>query len=289
VAGFSASTPSQNAVRWAAAEAERRATGLCIVHAYPLPQLGQPVQHDVDKLLRAEAADLLDRVAESTRRDHPHLEIINRLVQQAPVNALRSESVGATLTVVGARESSRLGGAILGSIASAVAAVNSAPVAVVHTDHPLNGSGPVLIGIDESGGSSAAIEFAFTEARLRKVALLAVHASSRLGPGDTPNGSPSHPDAAEVERGGAAVFSKGLASWRDKFPDVVVTASVRQGRAATVLLECGVSASLVVVGRRPRGEFEAMIMGSTSRSLTAHSACPVVIVGPGALLDHEHQ
>ena len=134
--GYSTSTSSQNAVRWAAAEAERRQAGLCIVHAYPLPQLGQPVQHDVDELLHNEASALLDRIADSIRGDHPQLDITTRLIQDAPVNALRDESVDAVLTVVGAKESARLAGAILGSVASAIAAVNPAPVAVVHPDHP---------------------------------------------------------------------------------------------------------------------------------------------------------
>ncbi len=277
VVGFSATACSQNAVRWAAAEAARRQTGLCIVHAYPLPQLGQPVQHDVDTLLRNEAADLLDGIRASTQHDHPQLQITTRLIQQAPVNALQEESAGAALTVVGAQESSRLSGAILGSIASAVAAVNPAPVAVVHPDHPVDGSGPVIVGIDQPEGSSAAIGFAITEARARKTELLAVHASSRPVVDDSPDGSPWSPDRAATDLEETAVLSKVLAGWRAKYPDVVVTQMVRQGSPATVLQECARSASVVVVGRRPRGEFQAFVMGSTSRSLAAHSPCPVVI------------
>src|SRR4051794_14236987 len=91
VAGLSLSKDSQNAVRWAAAEAERRMAKLLIVHAYPLPQLGQPVQHNVDELLRTEAAALLERIGAATRSDHPQLDITTRLVQGGPVNALRDE------------------------------------------------------------------------------------------------------------------------------------------------------------------------------------------------------
>src|SRR6476620_929960 len=80
VAGYSTSSTSLNAVRWAAAEAERRGAGLRIVHAYPLPQLGQPVQHDVDELLHNEASVLLGRIAETTRHDHPFLDITTRLI-----------------------------------------------------------------------------------------------------------------------------------------------------------------------------------------------------------------
>ncbi len=278
VAGLSAATRSQNAVRWAAAQAERHTAELRIVHAYPLPQLGQPVQRDVDDLLRNEASALLDRVADVTRHDHPRLEITTRLIQEAPVNALRNESRGAALTVVGAKESSRLTGAILGSVASAVAAVNPAPVAVVHPDHPVNGPGPVVVGVDGSGGSSGAIEFAFAEAAVRNTELVAVHAWKKSLVKDSIPGDPSLLDPVAIEEEEAAVVSEALAGWCGKYPDVVVTHEVREGGAATVLLEyCG-SASMVVVGRRPRGEFVALVMGSTSRALTAHSPCPVIIV-----------
>jgi len=278
VVGFSTRTSSQTAVRWAAAEAERRMSELRIVHAYALPQLGQPVQHGVDDLLRREASTLLDRIADSTRHDHPRLEITTRLIQGAPVNALRDESAAAALTVVGAKESGRLPRAILGSVASAIAAVNPAPVVVVHPDHPVNGSGPIVVGVDLSAGNSAAIEFAFVEAAARNAELIAVHAwNTTVLAGGVPD-YPAILAQTALEKEAGTMLSETVAGWGTKYPDVVVTHALRRGGAATVLLEYSNAASMVVVGRRPRGEFQATVMGSTSRSLTAHSPCPVVIV-----------
>jgi len=37
-----------------------------------------------------------------------------------------------------------------------------------------------------------------------------------------------------------------------------------------------------VVGTRGRGAFLGVVLGSTSQSLIAHSACPVVVVSPGS-------
>jgi len=281
VVGVSSSTGSRSAVRWAAVEAERRMAGLCIVHAYQLPQLGQPVQHKVDDFLRDEAADLLDGIADGVRGDHPQLDITTRLIQGAPVNALRDESAAAALTVVGAKESGRLSRAILGSVASAVAAANPAPVAVVHPDHPANASGPIIVGIDESAGNSAAIEFAFVEAAVRNTEVMAVHAwNTTVLEGGVPD-YPSILAQNALEESARTMLPTILAGWGAKYPEVVVTQAVRRGGAATVLLEFSQSASMVVVGRRPRGEFGALVMGSTSRSLTAHSQCPVVIVHAG--------
>ena len=278
VVGSSTSISSRNAVVWAAAEAERYRAGLHIVHAYPLPQLGQPMQHDVDDLLRNEASVLLDRIADNARRDHPNLDITTRLIHGAPVNALRDESVDATLTVVGAKESGRLAGAILGSIASAIAAVNPAPVAVIHPDHQANGRGPVVVGIDGSGGNSAAIKFAFAEASVRNTGLSAVYAWNESVIEGSLHDNPSLLDPAAIEQEETAALSETLAGWCEMYPDVVVAHEVRRGRPASVLQEFTASASVMVVGRRSRGEFEALVMGSTSRSLMAHSSCPVVIV-----------
>ena len=122
------------------------------------------------------------------------------------------------------------------------------------------------------------IEFAFAEAAVRNTELLAVHAWNKSLVQDSIPGYPSLLDPAAIEQEEAAVLSEALAGWRGKYPDVVVTQEVRRGGAATVLLEYCRSASIVVVGRRPRGEFAALVMGSTSRTLTAHSPCPVVIV-----------
>lgn len=278
IAGGSTSPSSRAAVRWAAVEAERRQTGLCIVHAYPLPHVGQTAQRDVDHLLRSEATVLVERIAGNTRREHPHLEITTRLIQGPPVNALRDESVGAALTVIGATESGRLARAILGSIASAIASANPAPVAVVHPDHPANGAGPVVVGIDGSAGNTPAVEFAFAEATTRDTQLIAVHTwNPTVLEGDVPD-YPSVLAQASLEQDATAVLSENLTGWRKKYPDVAVTPAVHRGKAATILLEYGRSASLVVVGQRPRKEFEALIMGSTSRSLISHSPCPVVIV-----------
>jgi nucleotide-binding universal stress UspA family protein len=179
--------------------------------------------------------------------------------------------------VVGAKESSRLAGAILGSVASAVAAVNPAPVAVIHPDHPVDGRGPVVVGVDGSVGSAAAIEFAFAEATVRNTELLAVHAWNQSA---VEANFPDYPlllDPAAIAQEECAVLSEALAGWCDKYPDVAVIHAVRKGRSAPVLLEYCRSASIVVVGRRPRGDFEGLVMGSTSRSLAAHSPCPVVI------------
>ena len=278
VVGVTNSASSWNALRWAAAEAARRKADLHLVHAYTAPHFAAPIGSDVDELLRDEGLTLLTKMANAARRENPLLHVSTALVRGAAVNALQHQSRTAALTVVGSKESSRLTGALLGSVASAVAAVNSAPVAVIHPDHRVNTTGPVVVGVDGTAGSDAAIKFAFEEAAARRSGLLAVHA--RMAPAVDGN-RPGHPvpvDPAAIDRVAAAALSGRLAKWCDKYPQVRVDWSVRPGHSAPVLLAHSRTASIMVVGRRPRSEVTALVLGSTSRALTVHSACPVVVV-----------
>jgi nucleotide-binding universal stress UspA family protein len=238
------------------------------------------VQRDVDNLLRAEGNVLLDRTRSNIRRGHPHLPITTRLLDGEPVNVLRDQSADAAMTVIGGKKSSMLAEAILGSMASAVGAVSTAPLAVIHPAHRTDGLGSVVVGIDGSPGSAGAIAFAFAEAALRRVDLLAVHA---VNPPALEGNLPDYPslrDPIAFTQEETDRLSEVLAGWHVRYPGVAVAQEVRRGRAASVLLEHSRSASLLVVGRRPRTEADGLVMGSVSRSVAAHSCCPVIIVGP---------
>jgi nucleotide-binding universal stress UspA family protein len=280
VVGVSASTSAQNALRWAAVEADRRRAELRLVHACVHPQVGYPVQRDVVELLHAEGNALLDRTRSTVRRGHPNLPVTTRLLDGEPVNVLRDQSVDAAMTVIGGKRTSLLAETILGSMATAVGAVSSAPLAVIHPDHPIDGPGRVVVGVDGSPHSAGAIAFAFAEAAMRRVDLLAVHV---LHPPALEGNLPDYPslrDPIAIAQEEKARLSEALAVWAVRYPDVAVAQEVQRGRTASVLLEHSRSASLLVVGRRPRTVFDALAMGSASRALAAHSGCPVIIVGP---------
>ena len=59
---------------------------------------------------------------------------------------------------------------------------------------------------------------------------------------------------------------------------VQVSAQVREGNAAQVLIDAADGADLLVVGSRGHGGFTEALLGSVSQHCVHHASCPVVIL-----------
>jgi nucleotide-binding universal stress UspA family protein len=285
VVGIDGSAHARKAAHWAAVEADRRHAQLRLVHAYTLPIAGYAgysmAPNDLGAIMRVEGTAMLRDVAAELRAEHPSLDVAIRLFQGDAVQALRRESERARLTVVGSRGNGRVSGVLLGSVAMAITSHGTAPVAVIPAEGPGGApDGPVVVGVDGSATSEAAIAFAFDDAAVRGVRLLAVHTWNDVRP---TLADPTMIDYAKLEDGERAGLSEQLAGWRDKYPDVDVRPIVVRGRPTQTLLHYAGQAQLVVVGSRGRGGFAGMLLGSTSHSLISHAICPVVVVRPDSL------
>ena len=221
---------------------------------------------------------MLSEVADDLRTRHPGLDVHTRLFQGDAVVALRRASETARLTVVGSRGQGRVAGTLLGSVALAITAHGSAPVAVIPVDGPgWTTTGPVVVGVDGSPTSEAAIDFAFEEAAVRGAPLVTVHAWSDPRP-TLSDISPT--DFTRLEESERMQLAEHLVPWRERYPDVEVISVVAHGKPTPALLNHGRQAQLLVVGSRGRGGFAGMVLGSTSHSLITHALCPVVVVRP---------
>jgi nucleotide-binding universal stress UspA family protein len=149
-----------------------------------------------------------------------------------------------------------------------------------------NSSSPrgVVVGVDGSPGSAAALCWALKEAQRRAVALRAVTAwefplestfGSMTAAGDF------HPVVAAEE-----ILAKALAEAGVPPADEAVTTAAVEGHPAEVLLQVSTRAQLLVVGSRGHGKFLGALLGSVSRYVAAHAACPVVVIGSGGAVDH---
>jgi len=139
------------------------------------------------------------------------------------------------------------------------------------------------VGVDGSDASQEALRWAAEEARLRSAPLVAVHAWSFVPPqpigdpgmlampaGDLPGqlGAESH--AARIALDGAVEDVLGA--------DAEVERKLVEGDAGEALVAESGSAQLVVVGSHGRSGFKAALLGSVSRHVANHAACPVVVV-----------
>ncbi|MER6185914.1 universal stress protein [Streptomyces sp. NPDC001652] len=139
-------------------------------------------------------------------------------------------------------------------------------------------TGPVVVGVDGSPSSLAAVEIAAREADRRGVELRLAHA---LGPepGEvTPGVPPWDPGGAEQrDRVNGAL---GDAEWRARrvAPRLTITRGVLVGAPETVLgLEVR-SASLAVLGSGRRSGLNGLLHGSVAGRLSADGGCPVLVV-----------
>jgi len=220
----------------------------------------------------------LDRVAAEVTERYPDLPVQKILTESDARLALVKQSAQARLTVVGSRGKGRLAEVLLGSVAFHVAAHGHSPVAVV-PEAAHRTDGPILVGVDGSKTSDAALGFAFEEAAVRGAEVVALLGWDGLG--HQLSGRPAISGLAGSGEEDALLTDR-CAPWIEKFPDVVCRHVVHQGRPAEGLLGYAERAAqqpqLIVVGSRGRGGLSGLILGSTGHTLITHSRWPVVVV-----------
>lgn len=138
----------------------------------------------------------------------------------------------------------------------------------------------VVVGVDGSEGSAAALAWAAEEARLRGGTLRVVHAWHMPTVGYA--GAVYLPGGAfegVADEVGSALRSQ-VVEVLGMHPAVPLEQEVAEGTAAQVLLDTAKDAEMVVVGSHGRGGFAGLLLGSVSARVAHHAHCPVVIVRP---------
>jgi nucleotide-binding universal stress UspA family protein len=292
VVGVDGSESALRAVRWGAAEAARRQAPLRLVIAFGWTLENVAARPGLegsyrDTLLSRAQGQLVNAV-EAARHEGRGIEVGSELVVGSPIQVLGAEARHAQLVVIGDRGLTRLEGLLVGSVAIGLAAHASCPVVVVRGDErePSDtASLPVLVGVDGSASSDAAIGFAIEAAAARSAPLAALHTWSDVV-FDLDNAAvPPNRDVLEAEERQALADQVGV--WADKFPDVVVELLVEHDQPARSLLEHSSRAQLVVVGSRGHGRVEGMVLGSVSNAVVHRAPCPVAVVHPGAQTEEQ--
>lgn len=133
----------------------------------------------------------------------------------------------------------------------------------------------IVVGVDGSEGSVAALQWAVEEARLRGAAVEAVQAFHVPYEGGA-TVVPLNLDPEEFRKAAEASLTKTIG--QVAHDGVELTHQAVEGPASTVLVEAGRGSALLVVGARGHGGLTGMLIGSVSRQVSEHASVPVVVV-----------
>jgi len=273
VVGIDGSDSARQAAVWAAQEAASRDVELTIVYVVP------DVEARSRDAVHAQARAWLADVQAAAGRAAPTVTSSTELLSGSAVDSLVAVSTWADTLVLGTRGLGGFGGLLAGSTAIGVTTRARCPVVVVRAEGPPvppRASGPIVVGVDGGTGEDA-IEWAFGEAALRDVPLIAVHTWTE---GALSHGWDTVPyviDFKALNDSMRAMLAERMAQWREKFPGVRLELVTALDSAAHALVEQSRHAQLVVVGTRGHGPLAGALLGSTSHALLHHAACPVVV------------
>lgn len=278
VVGIDGSRSAVRAAQWAADEAVRRGAGIRLVSAVRRPPPGYQAVAPADLVegITTQAHEAVASARRAILADHDGLTVDTEVRAESPTSALIEESRDARLLVLGSRGLGGITGMLVGSTAAALVAHAYCPVAVIRGE--ASDTGPVVVGVDGSPVSEAAVAFAFEEAALRGTDLKAVHAWLDY------SSDVAYATARQfmvnwkvIERRETRLLTDQLEGWQSKYPGVNVRSVVVRDRPVHCLLDESAGAQLLVVGSRGRGGFTGLALGSTSQTLLHHATCPLIV------------
>jgi nucleotide-binding universal stress UspA family protein len=137
--------------------------------------------------------------------------------------------------------------------------------------------GRIVVGIDGSDGSRAALHWALDETRQRGSRLDVVLAWQTPYLGEV-SGLVLVSMTEEAEQRARDLLADVADGIVADHPDLEIVPMLAEGRAAPALLDAAEGADLLVVGSRGRGGFKSLLLGSVSSACVHHAPCPVAVV-----------
>ena len=139
----------------------------------------------------------------------------------------------------------------------------------------------ILVGVDGSGHSRRALEWAMHEAAIRQVPLtvLTVNEAVRGYYGGMAVYA-DEPVRTEDARKLAQAETDEVLDRLDGPRPASVTVTAVHGFIVEEFIDAGKDADMIVVGSRGAGGFTRLMMGSVADQVAKHANCPVLIVPP---------
>ena len=272
VVGVDSSDNASRAATWAAREAVDRGLQLHLVHALDeAMHVGPEVAPaDYAEIHHAFGRELVDRVADTLRKQHPDLAISTEISDLDAATTLVNLSEQAQLVVTGTRGHGGFAGLLLGSVSLKVSVHAHCPAIVVRDAEPGEPLNEIVLGV-EPGQAQAPIRFAFETAAELGASVSAVRAwtpsAAYAGyyPAEAVEGREQAEETEVVEL---------LQTVSKDHPEIPVTVHVMRGNAVSALMDASLGSRLLVIGaHRHRGPL-SVGAGYVVQGLLAHSPRP---------------
>jgi nucleotide-binding universal stress UspA family protein len=139
----------------------------------------------------------------------------------------------------------------------------------------------IVVGVDGSGPSQRALEWAMREAAIRHAPLsvLTVHPAIVGYFGGVVSTPQDLELTGQTKAAVQAETDKALAGLSGPHPESVTVRAVH-GFPVEELVNASKEADMVVLGSRGVGGFTRLMLGSTAGQVVQHAHCPVLIVPP---------
>ena len=261
---YDGSPDAELGLRWAADEARGTGRGLHVVvvdDAISSPWGAEAVHRGAEALDGVEETlGDLDAVLE-TRVGHVTGELLGA-------------AASADMVVVGSRGHGRAGDLLVGSVSQHLARHAPCPVVVVR---PTRGTDRrIVVGVDGSSTSSAALDYACRRAERTGERVVALHAWRVHAPSTDVWSSDARALEGLAHR--EVLLAESVAGLRVDHPDVVIEQEAVAVAPVPCLVDASRDASLVVVGSHGLGFFSGLLLGSVSQAVLQRAECPVAVV-----------
>lgn len=282
IVGVDGTEGSLEALRWAAHEAARRSWQLHVMTCAELPVSVEAglsgfgaVDGAVVQQVVADCEQVNARAVETARALHLGIEVSGDTVLGSPAHAIAASPHEDELVVVGATSHPGRAVDVLGSVASLVAHRSHSPVTVVHGAESPPEIRRIVVGVDASPGSDAALDWAIEEALICEADLVLVHGwvypyqGSRTGITEPRD---------EMRLDAMRTLEACALRAHDLAPSLRCHPIISEQSPASAIVDAAADADLVVVGTRGHGGFTSLVLGSVSRTVLEHAPVPVVVV-----------
>jgi len=283
IVGVDGSEGSIEALRWAAHEAVRRQWPLHVMTCAQLPVTveagmvgaGAFAGSSMDAIVH-DQEQVNQRAVDLARTFGLDIVVTGETVLGAPGYAVVSSSHETDLVVVGATSHPGRLTDLLGSVPTVVAHRAKCPVVVVHgsdrRDHAVD---RIVVGVDGSPNSDAALDWAIEEALRCSAELVLVHGWVYPYFGSRASGTEPRD---EMRLDAMRTLEASALHVLQVAPVLRCQSIISEEAPAKAIIDAASGADLVVVGTRGHGGFAALLLGSVSRTVLQHSTRPVAVV-----------